>query len=300
MTSGDLGAATTGPPIVSVIMPVYNGAAFVAQAIASVLSQTFAELELIIVDDGSTDQTAAAVAEFRDSRLLYVHQANRGVSAARNLGIARTTAPWVAFLDSDDRWLPTKLDAQLAALRSAPEAGAVYCGATYCNERGDVLADLPARMEGDALNALLLGNPISMSTGMVRRSVLDKVGTFKDDILFCEDWELWLRIAEATTFVRVEERLVVIVDRSNSLGKRADEMRDSSIRLLEAAFTRHGRDRAHLRSRALWRVYMAAAITHQEHRRFGKALKDLAKAVRHNPVHLPTYWRIARVLAGRP
>src|SRR6478672_2666674 len=133
---------------VSVIMPVYNGAAFVSRAIDSVLRQTVRDLELIVVDDGSTDDTREVVTAITDSRLRYIHQQNRGPSVARNNGIRAASAEWIAFLDSDDYWLPTKLEAQLARAREVPDAGVIYCGAKYLDPSGNFIADLRAVVEG--------------------------------------------------------------------------------------------------------------------------------------------------------
>ncbi len=283
------------------MIPVLNGAEFIAKAISSVLEQSMRDLELIVIDDGSTDATADIVRAFRDPRIRYVYQTNRGLSAARNSGIQQARAPWIAFLDCDDYWLPTKLEAQFAAAAAMPDAGLVYCAGTYCNVSGDVLADLPATVEGNALEALLVDNCIagSASSAMLSRETFDRIGLFNEKMTCCEDWEMWLRVAAVTSFARVEDRLVRIVTRPGSLAKKADVVRDVSIGLLNEAFAKHGAGRGRLRRHALWNVHRSAAITHHEHRRFGMAIRELVKAARYRPTDLRLYWRMARAMVGR-
>src|SRR5712692_4293853 len=114
-------------PTVSVVIPVYNGERYLAEAISSVLDQTYKNFELIVVDDGSTDQSAAVVRSFTDDRIRYLYQSNGGASKARNLGVAASRGTVIAFLDSDDVWLPHKLERQIDCLASHKDVGAVYC-----------------------------------------------------------------------------------------------------------------------------------------------------------------------------
>jgi glycosyltransferase involved in cell wall biosynthesis len=283
---------------ISVVIPVLNGAEFIADAIASVLKQTLSAFELIVIDDGSTDQTAAIVKTFDDRRLQYVYQANAGLSAARNAGIRVASAPWIAFLDADDRWLPGKLAAQIDRARSCPDAHMVYCGATWLSRDGEVLADIPAVVEGDVLLHLLLGNCIagSASSTMLHRGVLDKVGSFDEKLRCCEDWDLWLRVASVTRIVKVEDKLVQIINRPGSLAKDARRMRDAGINVLQKAFSSYAIDFKRVRSRALAATYMYAAMTLHEQRQFGAAARDVARSILHRPTYLPAYWRLVRAL----
>jgi len=287
-------------PEVSVVIPVFNGATFVSRAIESVLRQTLPDLELVVVDDGSTDETPSVVQAFTDPRIRYIRQTNQGPSVARNTGIRATTAPWVAFLDGDDYWLPTKLEAQLARVRAMPQAGLVYAGGTYRDMSGAVIADMPATVEGDLLPQLLLDNCLagSTSSAMVRRDVLNKIGLFDESMSCCEDWELWLRVANATQIAKVEERLVCIVNRPGSLNKRARDVRNVSLDMLKTAFATYGAPHSHLRRRALWNVYRSSAMTHQTHGDTGKATRDILRAISYCPHILPTYWSLFRIVTA--
>ena len=207
----DSGAQTSRRPLkVSVIIPVFNRPEAVRRAIDSVLTQTCQDFEIIVVDDASTDATPAVVAAFTDPRVrLFRHERNRGGSAARNTGIRASSAPYVAFLDSDDEWLPTKLERQLAVFEGATdEVGLVYAGVERVYEDGVVSRDVP-RSGQNLTRTLLLENVIGeTSVGMVRRSVLDQTGVFDESLPSCQDLDLWLRICERFHAVPVSEVLV--------------------------------------------------------------------------------------------
>ena len=184
-------------PTVDVIIPTFNGLPYLKEAVASVLAQTYTDFDLHIIDDGSTDATKAYITGLKDSRIHYHHIPNGGPSAARNAGIAASRALLVAFLDSDDVWLPTKLEQQVALLKTKPSVGLVYGHQQTIDETGAVIGTLRAKLRGHVFSPLLNGNQIIGSASMVliRRSVLEAVGGFPEGFAMGEDWELWLRIA---------------------------------------------------------------------------------------------------------
>jgi glycosyltransferase involved in cell wall biosynthesis len=202
------------PPTVSVVIPVFNRRAAVRCAIKSVLAQTFQDFEIVVVDDGSTDGTPVSVAEFADRRIrLLRHERNRGGSAARNTGIRASSAPYVAFLDSDDEWLPTKLQRQLEvfARSNKEQLGLVYTGAEWIYPDGRAWLRIPRR-ELDLTRALLTENVIGeTSVGMVRRRALDAIGGFDESLPSCQDMDLWLRISEQFEANIASEALVRVM-----------------------------------------------------------------------------------------
>lgn len=221
---------------VSVVIPTYNGAAEVRRAIDCALAQEGCEVEVIPVNDGSTDDTAYVLNSY-GSRIRAVHQKNSGPAATRNAGIAAATGDWVAFLDHDDYWQPGKLAAQLAA---ADRTGA---DVIYTNARnfGDVnrVADLrsnPDEMpEGDLFEYLLLDNFIVVSSTIVRRELLEKVGGFNAPP-GVEDWDLWLRLAtNGAKFAPVREALTMYQWRPGSLSKNFERMRDIRRQIIRTA-----------------------------------------------------------------
>jgi hypothetical protein len=210
-----LGEVTAAyPNLVSVVIPTRDRAALVGRAIRSVLSQTWPDLELIVVDDGSTDGTSAAVAGVADDRVRLVRsELPTGPGAARNEGIRRARGDWVAFLDSDDEWVPTKLERQLARLKADRSGASVaYCQAEVRDAltRRRFVVPLPPH-EGDTFPHLLAGwSPPTASIFLVNRAVLLAAGGFDPALPCREDYDLWLRLAgSGKRFVIVDQPLVI-------------------------------------------------------------------------------------------
>ena len=201
---------------VSVIVPTYNYAHFIGEALESVRAQTCPDWECVVVDDGSTDNTAIIMREFvaRDRRIKYLFQENGKQGKARNTAIKHARAPLLAFLDADDLWEPNKLALQL---RTMEETGAdiIYSDGTIFGGAEDDAVSFKVRTgltAGPAmLNSLLLHNTVPVASVLMRRTVLDAVGGFEEGLEFqaCEDYELWLKAAKAgAVFVGLPDKLV--------------------------------------------------------------------------------------------
>jgi len=205
-------------PIVSVIIPAYNAEAFIEQTLNSVLQQTYSDLEVIIVDDGSKDCTGAIVKAFaeRDPRITFYQQRNKGVAAARNLAIEKSSGKYIAPVDADDIWYPTKIEKQVAALEHGGEKAAVaYTWSVSLDEKGNILDAGPKwDLEGEVYQALVLRNFIgNASVPLFRRSALNETGLYDEqmraqDAQGCEDWDICLRCAEKFEYRVVQEYLV--------------------------------------------------------------------------------------------
>lgn len=193
-----LSSAIMSAPSVSVIIPTYNSLGYLRAAIGSVLDQTFADLECIVVDDGSPDATAAYVRMHPDSRLRLVRTRHSGSPAiARNTGIREAGGEWIAFLDHDDLWEPDKLAEQFHALKECPDAVWAYAGRTQIDALGRRIADFDASypFSGARLMSLLGVEPgIATSTVLMRRSALDAVGHFDEALAFAEEVDLFVRL----------------------------------------------------------------------------------------------------------
>lgn len=207
-------------PTVSVVIPVYGGAQFVADAIASVLSQSDDDVEVIAVDDASPDQSAAIIASIGDERVrLLRHEQNRGIAAARNTGLSAARGELVAFLDQDDVWLPGRLQAQRAELdrRAAGGVGLVFCAVKRREADGRetlMTKRVPERVhELDTralLSRLLADNFLVLGSALVRRNVLESVGTFDESIRGgADDFDIVLRLAEHCRFAYLPQALFV-------------------------------------------------------------------------------------------
>ncbi|MFZ5766339.1 MAG: glycosyltransferase family 2 protein [Thermodesulfobacteriota bacterium] len=225
--------STNAAPRISVIIPTYNRADFLSQAIDSVLGQSLPAAELIVVDDGSSDDTAFLLAGYGD-RLRVIRQENRGPAAARNSGIRAVSAPFLAFLDSDDRFAPDKLAIQHAAMLARPELLISHTDEIWYR-RGVLLNQKKKhnRPGGFIFAQCLALCVVGMSTVMVRREFFEVVGLFDEELPCCEDYDLWLRAAIRLPFLKIDEPLTI------KQGGRPDQV---------SAHYRLGMDRFRIRS----------------------------------------------------
>ncbi|MCL4262305.1 MAG: glycosyltransferase [Anaerolineae bacterium] len=182
---------------VSVIIPAYNQGHFLAEAVNSVLAQTYPRVEVIVVDDGSTDDTAVVAHNFTDPRVQYVYKQNGGLSSARNEGLRHAQGQYISYLDSDDCFLPEKLAILVGEMDAHPAVGFVAGQAIPVDEHGrHVGKKFDTPLPTDA-KQLLLGNPLHVGSVLVRRDWQDKVGFFDESLRSYEDWDMWLRLAQA-------------------------------------------------------------------------------------------------------
>jgi glycosyltransferase involved in cell wall biosynthesis len=187
-------------PLVSIIMPVYNGEQYLSKAIESVLLQTYQNFELIIVNDGSTDNSKAVIESYlKDLRIRYFEQCNAGVAAARNAGIAISQGELIALLDQDDIWLPHKLLLQIQFMTNNPEIGLVHTAIQCINGSGELMSCKNmiwvGEYEGICTTKLLSGNGIAPLTVLARFNLLKQCGGFIQKRAPADDWDLWLRMS---------------------------------------------------------------------------------------------------------
>jgi glycosyltransferase involved in cell wall biosynthesis len=245
-------------PAVTAIIPTYNASAYVAQAIRSALDQRDVALEVIVVDDGSTEDTRRVLGPFGE-RVRYVRQANRGPANARNHGARLATGDWLAFLDADDEWLPGKLAAQLAA--ADVDAGLVY---TDCNYFGDCVrvsarqSDGLRLWNGDIFEELLLDNFLTLSSVMIRKSCFQRLGGFDEspELIGVEDWDLWLRYAAEGRVRLCREALTRYRWHAGGTSRKLEQMNHARHRVLRRALAL---PRARQVDRALVRRAFASA-----------------------------------------
>lgn len=204
-------------PLVSVVIPTYNRAHLVLDALESVAAQTYRPLEILVVDDGSTDETVRVVERWLSERSQEdlagrcLRQENQGGNVARNTGIASAAGEIIAFLDSDDCWLAEKISKQVDVLRGDPELGAVYCGVRHVNATsGEPFGSTERTYPyGDILAEILVRDVTApTSTYAVRRRVFEEVGSFDTDLRARQDWDMWIRIASRCSIGAVPQPLV--------------------------------------------------------------------------------------------
>jgi glycosyltransferase involved in cell wall biosynthesis len=226
-------------PAVSVVIATRNYGRYLAAALRSVLWQTWRDLEVVVIDDGSTDDTAAVVQPLlTDQRVHYYRTDGLGQSRAKNLGIQLSRAPLIAFLDGDDEWAPEKLEKQLP-LFANPVVGVVYSRRTLMDEGGNDRATPQAAMvRGQAYDHLLVQNPVCFSSVIVRRTVFENVGMFDPNLPLAIDYDLWLRVARHYEFDYVDEPLVRYRTGHANLSSRIVERLTAVLAILRRSLVR--------------------------------------------------------------
>ena len=288
-------------PRVSVIIPAYNCARYLPRAIDSVLAQTYRDYEILLVDDGSTDDTRDVVMQYGD-KVTYLHQQNRGVSAARNHAISRASGELLAYLDADDMWYPAKLEKQVAFLASNPECGMVHSEMSVVNDQDEVLnarhyeETHRAVPQGYCLQPLLLRCHIQTATVVERRATFDLVGGFDERLPVAQDYLHWITIAaEGQAIGYLAEPLGYYRRRTGSLiGNRLqfveDCVRICNILLYEKPIApRHGQGSADILRARLYSMQRELAYADWIHGRIGSSKRRLTNLIREWPGRLELY-----------
>jgi glycosyltransferase involved in cell wall biosynthesis len=252
-------------PQVSVIIPTYNSARYLVEALESVLAQTFRDVEVLVIDDGSTDETPEIMKRYGEP-VRYLRQENAGVAAARNRGIGESSGKYIAFLDADDTWYPQKLERQMAALANG--TGYRACYSTFLEVKADLtpIGVRRIKRQGSTIEDLLLrGNVVgSICTVVAERSLFDTVGGFDPDLSQCADWDMWVRLAAQTEFIYLDEPLVTYRQHGMNMSRNAPLLETDSLRVLEKGFAMPGllASLQRQRRRAYGRNYMVLAGTY--------------------------------------
>ncbi len=277
-------------PVISVVIPTYNYGRFIGEAMESVLDQTLTPGEIVVVDDGSTDETEAVVREFGE-RVRYVRQENRGVSEARNRGVAETTGEWIAFLDADDTWEPTKLETQAARFAADEKIGLVHCGMREFDTVTGSTINL--RLDGDegqvADDLLLWERPVvnvSGSAVMVRRKAFVEAGGFDPRMKCGEDWDLCYRISRRYKVGFVAEPLVNYRSHRAAAHHNVDNMERGMGMFYEKAFATGDPGVMRLKRRAYGNYHRVLAGSYLHAGRWGKFVEHSAKSILNRPGNL--------------
>lgn len=224
-------------PIVSVVIPTYNRSAYLKEAVESVLAQSYINTEIIVVDDGSTDDTHSVIKSY-NGRVIYIKQENNGPSSARNRGISIASGVFIAFLDSDDLWHRDKLEKQLGLFEKNDNIGLVASGHDVINNRSELINRyiLGSSELHQLKNKQLYKNFFSTPSVIVRKTCFDNAGLFNENLCFAEDWDMWLRILRISDVGIVNEPLVIIREHSESLTR---EFSDRNLSDWELVVTEH-------------------------------------------------------------
>jgi glycosyltransferase involved in cell wall biosynthesis len=287
-------------PLVSIIVPTYNRAEYLRQAVRSVLDQTYQPWELVVVDDGSTDDTRPFLEGLQDARLRVVWAAHCANPAAlRNLGLAQARGGYVAFLDSDDLWRPTKLAAQVTDLESHPECGWSYTFCDWIGPRGEPLPvgpELRCRpYRGRIIEQVItVEAAIVTPSVMVRRDLLERIGGFDQTFPFFEDYECWARCALASPVTVVPRELVLVREHAASHTRGRAEVYEYWLRFVQQTAARTREPNFSVVSRRQsGRILLLLARHYRWRGAYGNAWRALGRALAHGPP--PGAWLLAAI-----
>ena len=224
-------------PRISVVIPAYNHALSLPKAIGSVREQNWPGVEIIVVDDGSRDETPRVMEELAGGDLRYIRQANAGAASARNRGIRESTSEWVAFLDADDIWLPGKLLTQMTELQSRPEASFSYTDVWLRYEDETETVRECGTGDKTLLSKLLTGNLFATPTVIVRRHCFEEIGAFDAELRTGEDWDMWLRLAAHFDWVHVSRPLATIRTTTSETKFPLPVLERCTLRVLDRLFS---------------------------------------------------------------
>lgn len=289
--------------LVSIVIPTFNRARYIAQTVDSVVAQTYADWQLTIVDDGSTDDTRRVLERYAcDERIAVLHQQNSGQAAARNHGLRRARGELLCFLDSDDIWKPDKLARQVDILAGAPEYDVAYGDRETIDGAGNLLhARNMKRYSGRVTRRLLKDNFISFSTAMIRTEKVRAVGGFDPAIRYGDDYDLWLRLSVDSLFLYVPEIFSAYRSMDEQISSNHEARFESNRMTLQKFLDGHPDFASPDVVATTWSDYYVRRgrhrLTQREHR---AALPDLARALRLNVRSVPAWRALAKWIATLP
>ena len=289
-------------PLVSIIVPVYNGASTIRETLDSVLQQSVEDFELIVVDDGSTDNTLEVVASVDDPRLTVFSYPNAGVATTRNRGVTHALAEYVSFIDADDLWTADKLARQLDALESSPNAAVAYSWTDYIDQTGQFVAhDQQVTFSGSVYGELLRRDFLeSASNVTIRRQAFLDVGGFDPSLSGAADWDFFLRLAKRYDFVAVPCLGVLYRISDSSMSSNLAMQEQECIAVLERAYQQAPANLQSLKPQSLSQLYQYLSFKAMQgplSRAKGlTALQYLRKSLAHRPLIAVQNSRLTSIL----
>ncbi len=266
--------------LVTVVIPTYNRADFILESVNSVLSQSFQDFEILIVDDGSTDDTLQIIQGLNNPRIRVLPQVHQGVSAALERGWQEARGKYIGRVDSDDVWLPTLLETLVPIMERDANVGVAYARAQGMDETGRPLAQLvgaPERFPGETLKSLLYGDFVTPMAVVIRRTAIQQAGGYDESLIGNEDWDLWIRIARKDSIAYVPEIRARYRFHTHNLTRtssdRMTRLMQDRIRVLDKFFAEpsHSEDLLAIRPVAYRNVYLDWMIRALEARRWQDA-----------------------------
>jgi glycosyltransferase involved in cell wall biosynthesis len=287
-------------PKVSVVVPSYNAMTYLPETLESVLKQTFTDFEVLIVNDGSSDHIVQWASQVTDPRVRLISQENRGLPEARNTGIAEAQGEYIAFLDADDLWEPTKLEKQVRRLENDLAVGLVYTWTALVDQSGKPTSRVfVSHLEGNVWEKIVVNDMISNgSSAMVRRSCFETVGVFDPNLTSAEDRDMWTRIAARYPFAVVKEPLTLYRQHPNSMTKNRQRMIQNLRQVIEKAFQSAPLELLYLRNRSYGRFNLFQSWNSIDEGNYKEAMHFRRQALLHHPQlrYSENYIRLSLVL----
>ncbi|MBV6627425.1 MAG: glycosyltransferase [Rivularia sp. (in: Bacteria)] len=243
---------------ISVVIPVFNGETTIGETINSICNQTFQDIEIIIINDGSTDKTLEIINKIADSRIKVFSYPNAGLSASRNRGISQAQGEYISFIDADDLWTTDKLELQWQALQKNPQAAVAYSWTNYIDESSQFLkSGRKIKANGDVFSKLLVINFLENgSNPLIDRKALEKVGGFDESLPAAEDIDMWLRLAANYEFICVEKAQILYRISTSSMSANLRRQENACLRVTERAFSYpKAENLQHLKKQSLSQLY---------------------------------------------
>src|SRR5690606_22583907 len=291
-------------PLVSVVIATYNMGQYLQDAVQSVLDQTWKNLEVVVIDDGSTDDTPERMAELTaaDSRVVYVRTPNQGQPKAKNAGINKAKGNFIAFCDGDDQWRKNKLELQMPQFND-PEVGVVYSDVSYFDGDGvelDKEQDC-GRVSGFVTNQLLIKNFVPFGTAVIRRACIEQDGMFDEALPMGIDWDLWLRYSVRWKFAHVAAPTYRYRVWSGQMSKNYRGRYENAFRILRKFLDEHpGQVSPHLEARAWSDMYVGRGMhVAQAERKIAEPLRDIVKGIRYDLTYVPAWKSLIKLVIRR-
>ncbi|MEC4990605.1 MAG: glycosyltransferase [Oscillatoria sp. PMC 1068.18] len=286
--------------LISVIIPTYNAEKTIEETIQSVLSQTFTDLELIVINDGSTDSTLEVINRLEDSRLKVFSYPNAGGNVSRNRGLAKASGEYISFIDADDLWTPDKLEKQLQALKENPQAGVAYSWTDRIDETGKFIGHGGSvSVTGDVLAELLIINFLSSgSNPLIRREAFLEVGNFDESLPGSQDRDMWLRLAARYHFVVVPLPQILYRVSPNSVSSNVFALEKGATTVINKAFAQAPDSLQYLKKYSLGNIYKYLIYKsfegYPERKKALAASRFLLQTIRNDPsiLKVRVIWKI--------
>jgi len=287
-------------PKVSIIIPVYNGERYIAQAIESALKQTYEKFEIIVVNDGSSDKSYKKIEPYINlPNVKYLEQENKGVAEARNTGIKNSSGEFIAFLDQDDLWLPEKLELEVDYLLRNPDVGLVHSNMSYINEEGKPIQsdfDFPSRIAGKCFGELFIKNMVAILTVLLRRDCFDKAGLFNEQFSGVDDYDLLLRVSRYYPVGYINQSLARYRLHGSNTSRDWLGITLTRLRIIESLLETYPEIRSELGKKIvsdrLFRLYCEVAQLYCHNNEHKTAIKYWKKGITMHPAKLESYFKV--------